>query len=74
MYKVESIKEIQQLELIIAKEIKRICERNNIRYFLVGGTLLGSIRHKGFIPWDDDMDIGMIYSEWKRFIDCAKTI
>lgn len=73
MYKIESIREIQLLELIIAKEIKRICEKNNIRYFLVGGTLLGSIRHKGFIPWDDDMDIGMLYPDWVEFIICAKS-
>ena len=72
MYKVESIREIQQLELIIAKELKRICEENNIHYFLVGGTLLGSIRHKGFIPWDDDMDIGILYSDWEKFIHCAR--
>lgn len=67
-----SLVEIQKYELEIAKEIKKICENNNIQYFLIGGTLLGAVRHRGFIPWDDDMDIGMTFENYVRFIKVAK--
>ena len=53
------LRKVQLTELEIAKEIKRVCEENGIRYFLYRGTFLGAVRHQGFIPWDDDMDFAI---------------
>ncbi len=64
---------LHNCQLIIAREIKRICDENNIKYFIIAGTLLGAIRHGGFIPWDDDMDIGMLREDYEKFINIAKT-
>ena len=56
----------------ILDEIVRICDNYNLRYFLIGGTLLGAVRHKGYIPWDDDLDISMPRKDYNQFIEIAK--
>lgn len=66
-----TLRKVQLAQLEIAEEIKRVCDENNIRYFLDSGTLLGAVRHQGFIPWDDDMDVGMIREEYDKFIAIA---
>ena len=53
-----------QMDLLM--ELHRICEKWDIPYFLIGGTLIGAIRHEGFIPWDDDIDVGMLRAEIGR--------
>ena len=65
------LRRVQLTQLEIAREIKRVCEENDIRFFLLGGTYLGAMRHQGFIPWDDDMDLGMLRGEYEKFCRIA---
>lgn len=66
------VKEIQLNLLIIMDEFDRICKKNKINYVLDGGSMLGAIRHNGFIPWDDDMDVVMLRKDYKKFIRACK--
>ena len=61
------LRKLQQVELGIIKVFSDICEKYGLRYYLVGGTMLGAVRHHGFIPWDDDMDVGMPRPDYERF-------
>ena len=64
-----SLREIQLAELEVLLRFDEICKNNNYKYFLSCGTLLGAIRHKGFIPWDDDVDVMMPREDFQKF--CA---
>lgn len=66
-----TLRELQLCELESLKDIKAVCEKHNIRYYLSSGTLLGAVRHQGFIPWDDDVDIEMPYTDYLRFLEIA---
>lgn len=64
--------ELKALELGVLRYIHRKCRKNGLRYYLMFGTLLGAVRHKGFIPWDDDIDIAMTRPDFKKLMDLAE--
>ena len=64
----ERTRTIQKIDLEITKEFDRVCRILDVGYFVCGGTMLGHMRHGGFIPWDDDMDVGMLRADYDRFI------
>lgn len=61
------IKRVHEINLILLKEIDRICKKYKIKYRLEAGTFLGAVRHKGFIPWDDDCDVAFLRDEYEKF-------
>lgn len=67
-YNNEELKKLQVLEKNMLKDIIEFCKKNKIEYFIIGGTALGAVRHKGFIPWDDDIDIGMPRKDYNKFL------
>jgi lipopolysaccharide cholinephosphotransferase len=65
----ETIIKLRTVQIELLDEFVRICKENNLTYFLTAGTLLGAVRHKGFIPWDDDIDVAMPRSDYEKFLD-----
>jgi lipopolysaccharide cholinephosphotransferase len=63
----DELRAVQLTELELLCEVDRICRKHNIRYRIIAGTLLGAVRHGGFIPWDDDADVGFLRHEYERF-------
>lgn len=70
-YEENLLQELQKKECYILSSIHNLCKENNIEYFIIGGTALGAVRHKGFIPWDDDIDIGMTRENYERFLELS---
>lgn len=72
--KVEKMSEVQKYMLNILKELVSIFDEHDIKYYMIGGTLLGAIRHKGYIPWDDDIDLAIPRDDYDRFLEIANDI
>ncbi len=70
-YQPGDLKRVQQVSLSVLREFIRICEKYQLDYFAHWGTALGAVRHQGFIPWDDDIDVGMLREDYERFLQVA---
>lgn len=70
--RVMTLKELQETELDIMRVFHDFCEKHGLRYYLAGGTLLGAIRHKGFIPWDDDIDVCMPHPDYLKLVELSQ--
>lgn len=68
-----NIELLHEADLSIVKDVVSICNHHGLRYWMLGGTMLGAIRHKGFIPWDDDIDLGLPRKDYERFIVLAQS-
>lgn len=64
-----NLEQLKKVELDIFRVFIDVCKRLNLKYYIAGGTLLGAVRHSGFIPWDDDIDIGMPREDYEKFIE-----
>lgn len=69
----ETLRKIQLIQLEMLEEVDRICKKCNIHYNIIAGTLLGAIRHGGYIPWDDDADVALLRPEYEKFRKACKT-
>ena len=68
----EQLRTLQLYQLDVLKEVDRICQKHHIKYYISWGSLLGAIRHKGFIPWDDDIDISLFWDDYVKFMEVCQ--
>ena len=74
VYSQEQLQKMQEVEIDLFKAFIEVCQKLQLKYYLLGGTLLGAVRHKGFIPWDDDIDVGMPRKDYEIFIQKAQDL
>ena len=73
-YDPKTLKHLQDVYLMMLKDFIKVCDENQIEYFLYGGSALGAVRHQGFIPWDDDIDIILFRDEYERLIEILEKL
>lgn len=71
VYSEEQIKKVQQIEMKNFQVLSEVCNKLGIKFFAYGGTLIGAVRHRGFVPWDDDFDVGMLREDYIKFVTLA---
>ncbi len=69
----DELLKLQEIQMELIAEVQRICKKNQIHFNMVGGTMLGAVRHQGYIPWDDDADIGFLRKEYEKFRKACET-
>lgn len=72
-YNKTELEQLKKAELIIVRDFAEVCEKYNIPWFAIGGSVIGAARHEGFIPWDDDFDLAMLREDYDRFVEIWKT-
>ena len=71
-YSDDEIKHLQEVELMILKDVVKVLDKHDLKYYMYGGSLIGTIRHEGFIPWDDDIDIILFREDFDKSLDILK--
>lgn len=69
----ETLQKMKNIQLEMLRILINICQKHQLKYFLMGGTCLGAVRHQGFIPWDDDIDVGMPREDYEKFMEIAQS-
>lgn len=72
MKKIETLRQLQLVSIFIYKELLNVCEKNGIKLYLLGGSLIGAVRHQGYIPWDDDIDVCMSRPDYNKLLAVTK--
>lgn len=72
MKKIETLRQLQLVSIFIYKELLNVCEENGIKLYLLGGSLIGAVRHQGFIPWDDDIDVCLSRPDYNKLLSITK--
>lgn len=71
-YDPQILKRLHEVQVEILKDFETICKKHHLEYFALYGTAIGAVRHQGFIPWDDDIDVGMLREDYEKFLTIAR--
>ena len=71
-YDPEILEKLHKVQIEILNDFAGVCKKHNLPYFAIYGTAIGAVRHKGFIPWDDDIDVAFLREDYERFVEAMK--